>query len=136
MKIIVVGAGYVGLVTGVCLAKFGNYVMCVDNDSQKIEKLWNGEVSFFEPGLSEIIRNNIEAGRLEFTTSLPEVLQEKDAQMCFIAVGTPSNPDGSANLSHVQDVARIIGRHIEEGIIVVVKSTVPVGTCETVKKII
>ncbi|MCL1874800.1 MAG: UDP-glucose/GDP-mannose dehydrogenase family protein [Synergistaceae bacterium] len=134
MKLTVVGTGYVGLVTGVCLAKFGNYVRCVDNDLEKIEKLKKGEVPFFEPGLSEIIRNNIEAGRIEFMTSLPEAL--KGAQMCFVTVGTPSNPDGSANLSYVQDVAATIGKHMEEPLIVVVKSTVPVGTCELVKKLI
>ena len=134
MKLTVVGTGYVGLVTGVCLAKFGNNVKCVDNDLQKIEKLKKSEVPFYEPGLSEIICNNITAGRIEFTTSLPEAL--KGAQICFITVGTPSNPDGSANLTYVQDVARTIGKHMEEPLIVVVKSTVPVGTCEMVKKII
>lgn len=134
MKLTVIGTGYVGLVTGVCLAKFGNYVRCVDNDFLKIEKLMSGEVPFFEPGLAEIIRNNIEAGRIEFMTSLPEAL--KSSQMCFITVGTPSNPDGSANLSYVQDVAATIGKHMEEPIIVVVKSTVPVGTCELVKRLI
>ena len=134
MKLTVVGTGYVGLVTGVCLAKFGNDVRCVDKDSQKIGKLKKGEVPFYEPGLSEIISNNIEAGRLEFMTSLPEAL--KGAQMCFITVGTPSNPDGSADLSFVEGAARAIGGYIEESIIVVVKSTVPVRTCEKVKKII
>jgi len=134
MRLTVVGTGYVGLVTGVCLAKFGNYVRCVDKDSTKIEKLKKGEVPFYEMGLREIISNNIEAGRLEFTTSLPEAL--KGVQMCFITVGTPSNPDGSANLSYVQDVARTIGRHMEEPLIVAVKSTVPVGTCEMVRELI
>jgi UDPglucose 6-dehydrogenase len=134
MKLAVVGTGYVGLVTGVCLAKFGNYVKCVDKDLEKIEKLKKGEVPFYEPGLSEIICNNIEAGRLGFSVSLPEAI--KGAQICFITVGTPSNPDGSANLSYVQDVARTIGKHMEESLVVVVKSTVPVGTCELVKKLI
>jgi len=134
MKLAVVGTGYVGLVTGVCLARFGNYVRCVDNDSEKIEKLKKGEIPFYEMGLSEIISNNIEIGRLEFMTSLPLAL--KGVQVCFITVGTPSNPDGSANLSYVQDVARTIGRHMEEPLIVAVKSTVPVGTCELVKKLI
>ena len=134
MKLTVVGTGYVGLVTGVCLAKFGNHVRCVDKDPQKIEKLKKGEVPFYEPGLSEIIRNNIEAGRLEFTTSLPEAL--KGVQICFITVGTPSNPDGSANLSYVQDAAEMIGSHMEEALTVVVKSTVPVRTCGMVKKLI
>jgi len=134
MKLTVVGTGYVGLVTGVCLAKFGNYVRCVDKDSQKIEKLKKGEVPFYEPGLAEIICNNIEAGRLEFMTSLPEAL--KGTQTCFITVGTPSNPDGSANLSYVQEAARTIGKHMKEALIVVVKSTVPVRTCEMVKKLI
>ncbi|MCL1941795.1 MAG: UDP-glucose/GDP-mannose dehydrogenase family protein, partial [Synergistaceae bacterium] len=136
MKLTVVGTGYVGLVTGVCLAKFGNHVRCVDNDPQKIEKLNKGELPFFEPGLAEIIFNNIEAGRLEFTTSLPEALAKSGTQMCFITVGTPSNPDGSANLSYVQDVARTIGANMEEPLTVVVKSTVPVRTCEMVSALI
>ena len=134
MKLTVVGTGYVGLVTGVCLAKFGNNVRCVDTDFQKIENLKKGEVPFYEPGLSEIICNNIKAARLEFTTSLEEALN--GAQMCFITVGTPSNPDGSANLSYVRDVARSIGKHIEEPLVVVVKSTVPVRTCEMVSQLI
>ena len=134
MKLTVVGTGYVGLVTGVCLAKFGNSVRCVDTDVQKIENLKKGEVHFFEPGLSEIICNNIEARRLEFTISLEEAL--KGAQMCFITVGTPANPDGSANLSYVRDVARSIGKHMEEPLVVVVKSTVPVRTCEMVRELI
>ncbi|MCL2767397.1 MAG: UDP-glucose/GDP-mannose dehydrogenase family protein [Synergistaceae bacterium] len=134
MRLTVVGTGYVGLVTGVCLAKFGNNVRCVDKETQKIDKLKKGEVPFYEPGLSEIICNNTEAGRLEFTTSIPEAL--KGSQICFITVGTPSNSDGSANLSYVQEVARTIGRSVEEALIVVVKSTVPVNTCEMVRNLI
>lgn len=134
MNLTVVGTGYVGLVTGACLAKFGNNVRCVDNDVEKVNKLKRAEVPFYEPGLSEIICNNINAERLSFSTSLEDSLST--AEICFITVGTPSNPDGSANLSFVQDVATTIGKTITEPMVVVVKSTVPVRTCEMVRDII
>ncbi|GAB1487327.1 hypothetical protein MASR2M79_23830 [Aminivibrio sp.] len=132
MKLTVVGTGYVGLVTGVCLAKFGNDVVCVDTNAEKIESLSRGEVPFYEPGLEEIIGNNLEAGRLSFSTDLPSSL--KDATICFITVGTPSLEGGGGDLCAVEAVARTIGQSMEEYKLVVVKSTVPVNTCESVRK--
>lgn len=132
MKLAVVGTGYVGLVTGVCLAKFGNDVVCVDTNTQKIEALSRGTVPFYEPGLEEIIRNNLEAGRLSFSTDLPSALD--DALMCFITVGTPSLEDGSADLSAVGSVAETIGHSMKDYKLVVVKSTVPVSTCDFVRQ--
>ena len=132
MKLAVVGTGYVGLVTGVCLAKFGNDVTCVDTNEEKIRGLSEGNVPFYEPGLEEIIRNNLEAGRLSFSTDLPSALD--DALMCFITVGTPSSDDGSADLSAVEAVAQTIGRSMKDYKLVVVKSTVPVSTCSFVRR--
>lgn len=132
MKLAVVGTGYVGLVTGVCLAKFGNDVICVDTNEEKICLLSEGNVPFYEPGLEEIIRNNLEAGRLSFSTDLSSALD--DALMCFITVGTPSRDDGSADLSSVEAVAQTIGRSMKDYKLVVVKSTVPVSTCSFVRR--
>lgn len=131
MKIVVVGTGYVGLVSGVCLSKFGSSVVCVDNKETKVSLLKNGEVPFFEPGLAEMMRNNYAEGRLTFSTQLGAALEGAD--VCFLCVGTPSNADGTADLSFVEAVAREIGRTIKEYKLVVTKSTVPVGTSEKVR---
>lgn len=126
MKVCVVGTGYVGLVAGTCFADGGNHVICVDKDAAKIEGLKKGEVPIYEPGLSEIIKRNVKAGRLEFTTDLDGSVRE--SLVCFIAVGTPQDEDGSADLSAVVAVAKAIGRAMDGYRIVVTKSTVPVGT--------
>lgn len=131
MKIAVVGTGYVGLVTGTCFAEMGVDVTCVDIDATKIEKLQNGVVPIYEPGLDEMIRKNVEAGRLHFTTSLAECLD--DVEVVFSAVGTPPDEDGSADLQYVIAVAREIGQKMTKHILVVTKSTVPVGTAKKVK---
>jgi len=131
MKIVVVGTGYVGLVSGVCLSKFGSSVVCVDNKETKVALLKNGEVPFFEPGLAEMMRNNYAEGRLTFSTQFGAALEGAD--VCFLCVGTPSNEDGTADLSYVEAVAREIGRTIKEYKLVVTKSTVPVGTSEKVR---
>ncbi len=134
MKIAVVGTGYVGLVTGTCFAESGVNVVCVDNDPGKVSSLKEGRVPIFEPGLDLMLKRNMEKGRLHFTGSIREALQ--GAEIIFIAVGTPSGEDGSADLSHVIDVASEIGRHLEDYIVVTTKSTVPVGTAEKVRKAI
>ena len=131
MKIVVIGTGYVGLVSGVSLSKFGNNVICVDNKEAKVALLMKGEVPFFEPGLAEMMRNNYTEGRLTFSTQLGVALEGAD--VCFLCVGTPSNTDGTADLSYVEAVAREIGRTIKEYKIVITKSTVPVGTSEKVR---
>jgi UDPglucose 6-dehydrogenase len=134
MKISVVGTGYVGLVSGTCFAETGVFVKCVDIDKVKIDKLKKGHVPIYEPGLEDIFRRNIEKGRLKFTARLEESL--KDAEVLFIAVGTPPDEDGSADLKHVLDVARETGRHMDHYLVVVTKSTVPVGTSQKIKKVI
>jgi UDPglucose 6-dehydrogenase len=132
MKIIVVGSGYVGLVTGACFAEIGVNVICVDVDNDKIQQLKNGSVPIFEPGLESIIRRNVEKKRLDFTSNLSEAIE--GTEVIFIAVGTPPGEDGSADLRNVLEVAREIGRVISEHIVVVTKSTVPVGTAEMIRK--
>ncbi len=134
MKLLVVGTGYVGLVTGACLAKFGNDVICIDTNAEKIRGLSEGKVPFYEPGLSEIIRNNLEAGRLSFSTDLSSALDE--GEMVFITVGTPSLEDGGADLADVKTVAETIGRRMKGYKLVVVKSTGPVGACDFVRQTI
>lgn len=124
------GAGYVGLVTGACLADAGNHVLCVDVNEKKIERLKRGEIPIYEPGLARIVRNAVDAGRLQFTSDLGAGVAHGLFQ--FIAVGTPPDDDGSADLRHVLEVARSIGEHIDEYRIVVDKSTVPVGTADQV----
>lgn len=131
MNVTVVGTGYVGLVTGACFAEMGNHVICVDIDKTKIERLKQGILPIYEPGLKEIVINCYKAGRLAFTTSLPEATQESD--IFFIAVGTPPGEDGSADLQYVLSVAREIGAHITRPAIIVDKSTVPVGTADKVR---
>ena len=134
MNIAVVGTGYVGLVSGACFADIGVNVTCVDIDKNKIERLQKGEIPIYEPGLDEIVIKNVKAGRLRFTTSLAEILDEQ--QIIFSAVGTPPDEDGSADLKYVLQVARTIGQHINKYVVVVTKSTVPVGTAEKVKRAI
>lgn len=131
MKLTVVGSGYVGLVTGACFAEMGNDVWCVDIDRKKIENLKRGSIPIFEPGLEEITRRNYGEGRLRFTTDIKEGL--KESLFVFIAVGTPPDEDGSADLQHVLNVARDIGKNLDRYIIIVNKSTVPVGTAAKVR---
>lgn len=131
MKISVVGTGYVGLVTGTCFSEVGIDVTCVDIDKEKIENLKKGIVPIYEPGLEDMIERNYKKGRLHFTTSLKDSLE--NCEVIFIAVGTPPDEDGSADLQHVISVAREIGRNINDYILVVTKSTVPVGTAEKVR---
>ena len=134
MNIAIVGTGYVGLVSGTCFADTGANVTCVDVDAQKIERLKNGEIPIFEPGLDELVVKNVKAGRLHFTTDLASVLD--DVQIVFSAVGTPPDEDGSADLKYVLQVARTIGQHMNHYTVVVTKSTVPVGTAAKVRKTI
>lgn len=131
MRITIFGTGYVGLVTGTCLAEVGNDVICVDVDVDKVARLNQGEISIFEPGLDELVRDNRQAGRLRFTTSAEPAIGH--GQLLFIAVGTPPDEDGSADLSHVLTVARSIGKYITRYTVVVNKSTVPVGTADRVR---
>src|SRR5579862_4918045 len=131
MKVTIFGSGYVGLVTGACLAEAGNHVVCVDIDEQKVAGLNRGEVPIHEPGLDALIRRNRDGGRLEFTTDAARGVDHGLFQL--IAVGTPPGEDGSADLSHVLDVARIIGERLERYAIIVTKSTVPVGTADRVR---
>lgn len=131
MNIAIIGTGYVGLVSGACFAETGVYVTCVDVDARKIDNLKKGVIPIYEPGLDELVARNAKAGRLEFTTDLSECI--KDVEVVFIAVGTPPDEDGSADLSAVLDVARNIGRLMDNYTLVVTKSTVPVGTSEKVK---
>jgi len=134
MRVTVIGTGYVGLVTGACLSETGNHVTCVDKDESKVEMLNRGEIPIHEPGLDAIVHRNNQAGRLEFTTDLDTAV--KSAQLIFIAVGTPPLPDGSADLSAVDAVARQIGRAMNGRKIVIDKSTVPVGTAKRVAELI
>ena len=130
MNIAIVGTGYVGLVSGACFAETGVNVTCVDVDAQKIERLKNGEIPIYEPGLDQLVMKNVKAGRLSFTTDLAEVLN--DQEIVFSAVGTPPDEDGSADLKYVLQVARTIGANMNKYIVVVTKSTVPVGTARKV----
>lgn len=131
MKIAVVGSGYVGLVSGACFAEMGVTVTCVDIDANKIERLKQGDIPIYEPGLDEMVVRNHQEGRLKFTTDLTECLD--DVMVVFSAVGTPPDDDGSADLRYVLEVARTFGRHIKQYSILVTKSTVPVGTALKVK---
>jgi UDPglucose 6-dehydrogenase len=131
MKVSIIGTGYVGLVTGACLADVGNHVMCLDVDPRKIEKLKRGEIPIFEPGLEQIVKNNVAAGRLAFTTDVRESALYAKVQM--IAVGTPPGEDGSADLQYVLAAARNIGQHMDGPRVIVDKSTVPVGTADKVR---
>ena len=131
MKISVVGTGYVGLVTGACLSDMGNDVLCLDIDERKIAMLREGGIPIHEPGLGDIVRTNVASGRLRFTTDVKEAVLHGRVQ--FIAVGTPPDDDGSADLQYVAAAAREIGRHMDGYRVVVDKSTVPVGTAAKVR---
>ena len=134
MKVCVIGTGYVGLVVGTCLAEIGNQVACVDVDERKIDILRSGGIPIYEPGLAEMVRGNAQAGRITFHTSLADGMDEAD--VVFVAVGTPPASGGAADLSMVHAVARDIGKLIKQRTIVVIKSTVPVGTARRVREII
>lgn len=134
MNIAVVGTGYVGLVSGTCFADTGANVTCVDVDAKKIERLQQGNIPIYEPGLDELVVKNVKAGRLKFTTDLASVLNEQ--QIVFSAVGTPPDEDGSADLKYVLQVAKTIGENINKYLVVVTKSTVPVGTARKVRETI
>ena len=131
MRITVIGTGYVGLVSGACLAEVGNEVICIDVDARKIDMLNAGKIPIYEPGLEEIVKNNVAAGRLSFTTDIEKSVNYGEIQ--FIAVGTPPGEDGSADLQYVVAAARNIGRHMNAFRLVVDKSTVPVGTADRVR---
>src|SRR5262245_9540550 len=126
MQVAIVGTGYVGLVAGAALADSGRDVVCVDIDQQKIERLREGEVPIYEPGLEPLVKRNLAAGRLRFSTDVAGAVRDSD--VIFIAVGTPQDEDGSADLQHVLAVARTIGQNMTSEKIVITKSTVPVGT--------
>ncbi|MCX8109720.1 MAG: UDP-glucose/GDP-mannose dehydrogenase family protein [Syntrophorhabdaceae bacterium] len=134
MRISVIGVGYVGLVTGACFAETGNDVICMDIDKDKIKKLKKGIIPIYEPQLEELVKNNLKESRLKFSTDIKEAVDH--GLIIFICVNTPQDEDGSADLKYVQNVAQNIGRHLEKYRIIVVKSTVPVGTCEMVKETI
>ena len=134
MNIAIVGTGYGGLVSGACFAEMGVDVTCVDIDQNKIDRLLLGEIPIYEPGLEDMVKRNVEAGRLHFTTDLTSCLD--DVEVVFSAVGTPPDEDGSADLKYVLAVARTFGRHIKKYTILVTKSTVPVGTAQKVKAVI
>lgn len=131
MNVAVVGTGYVGLVVGACLAETGNDVICADIDAEKIGRLKAGEVPIYEPGLERLIARNLAEGRLEFTTDVARAIAR--GEVVFIAVGTPPDEDGSADLKHVLDVARLIGENMTEEKVIITKSTVPVGTAARVR---
>lgn len=132
MKVTIFGTGYVGLVTGACLAEMGNHVLCVDIDAAKVERLKRGEIPIYEPGLESIVQRNHAGGRLDFTTEAAPAIAH--GELIFIAVGTPPDEDGSADLQYVQKVAGTIGRHLDRYAVVVNKSTVPVGTADRVRE--
>ena len=135
MRIAMVGTGYVGLVSGACLSDFGHEVVCIDNDQTKIDALRRAEIPIYEPGLSEIVANNLSAGRLSFTADLAAGL--RGAQAIFIAVGTPTAlGEERADLSFVFEVARQIANHLDGYVVIVTKSTVPVGTGDEIERIV
>jgi len=134
MHISVIGTGYVGLVTGACFAEFGVNVTCIDNDVRRIEKLEKGEVPFYEPGITELVAKGMKEGRLAFTTDIAKAVDK--ALVIFIAVGTPPRGDGSADLSYVEEVGRGIARNMRGYKVIVTKSTVPVGTGQTLRTVI
>jgi UDPglucose 6-dehydrogenase len=134
MRVTIIGSGYVGLVAGACFAETGNDVVCADVNVEKIERLRRNDIPIYEPGLEPLVRRNQADGRLAFTTDVGAAVER--AQVVFIAVGTPPGEDGSADLQHVLEVARVIGRHLNEPKVVATKSTVPVGTAERVREAI
>lgn len=131
MKVAIIGSGYVGLVTGTCFAEVGIEVMCVDVDAKKIENLRNGIIPIYEPGLEDMVHRNMKKGRLQFTTDISEALE--DCEVLFTAVGTPPGKDGSADLQYVLSVARDCGKNMKDYLLIVTKSTVPVGTAQKVR---
>jgi len=131
MKIAIVGTGYVGLVTGACFAEMGLDVVCVDIDKNKISKLKEGIMPIYEPGIKELVDKNVAEGRLFFSNNLVDVLD--DVSVVFSAVGTPPDEDGSADLKYVLDVARTVGKNMKDYVLLVTKSTVPVGTAPKVR---
>src|SRR5919199_3168833 len=133
-QICVVGTGYVGLVTGTCLADLGNQVVCLDIDQAKVARLRRGELPIFEPGLEELVLRNVAAGRLSFTTDYAEAVPGAD--FCFIAVNTPAGAEGEADLAQVRAAAAALAPHLHDGAIIVNKSTVPIGTADRVDQII
>lgn len=134
MRVTVIGSGYVGLVAGACFAETGNDVVCADVDANKVAGLQHNEMPIYEPGLEPLVRRNQDEGRLAFTTDIGAAVER--AQVVFIAVGTPEGEDGTADLQHVLDVARVIGRHMNAPKVIATKSTVPVGTAERVRQVI
>lgn len=134
MKITVIGTGYVGLVAGACLADMGNNVICVDNNKEKLQKLENGIIPIYEPGLEELVKSNVSENRLRFTSNIDNAV--KESEVCFIAVGTPHGEDGSADLQYVLGVAKEIGKAMNGYKVIVDKSTVPVGTAKQVTELI
>lgn len=134
MQLLVIGTGYVGLVSGTCLAEMGHHVICLDIDAEKIDRLKSGIIPIYEPGLEEIVRRNVKAGRLVFTTDYVSAV--KQAKACFITVDTPIGDEGSANLAFVKAAASSIAQHMEEYLVIVNKSTVPVGTADRVRDLI
>lgn len=131
MRVAIFGTGYVGLVTGTCLAEVGHHVICVDIDQAKVDGLNRGVIPIYEPGLEPMVKANHASGRLRFTTDAAEAIAH--GEITFIAVGTPPDEDGSADLQYVLAVARTVGRHIDGPSVVVNKSTVPVGTADKVR---
>jgi len=134
MKVTIVGTGYVGLVTGTCLSDFGLDVICVDKDNKKIECLNSGKIPIYEPNLEALIKKNVIANRLTFTPDFENAV--KQSKVIFIAVGTPSNHDGSANIEQIEKVARQIAHHLNDYKVIINKSTVPIGTATKIKEII
>ena len=133
MRLAVIGTGYVGLVTGACFAEFGNDVVCVDHDAQKVALLREGGIPFFEPGLGEIVRRNVESRRLSFSSDTEAAVER--SSVIFLAVQTPQRPDGSTDLSFVDEVARTIGACLNEYKVLVTKSTVPVKTAKRIREV-
>ena len=133
-KICVIGSGYVGLVTGTCFADLGNQVICLDVDTERIAKIKKGLMPIYEPGLEQLVAQNVQAERLEFSTDYTRSLAE--AEFAFIAVGTPSGEDGEADMQYIRSAAESIAEHVDHPIIIVNKSTVPVGTGDLVTDII
>ena len=133
MKLTIIGSGYVGLTTGACFAQVGHQVMCVDNNVEKIERLLRGEIPIYEPGLEELVQRNAAEGRLSFTTDMKEAIA--GSEVVFICVGTPQRSSGKADLTYVLQAAENVARHMDRFLVIVTKSTVPVGTAERITRL-